>query len=142
MAKVLEFQLQHQTPMVTHYNSNIWFILVQLENQKRFSLEVNSVEILHRNTHTWFVIALSNGISCPSNYHGKGKKAAGNKQLCLRAFNESSLLVSLRLKLHLSQGIGSILYLMCQIINSNLLRKRKKSILCCQVKVVETVIRD
>lgn len=35
--------------------------------------------------------------------------------------------VSLRLKLHLSKGIGSILYLMCQIINSNLLHKRKKT---------------
>lgn len=42
------------------------------------------------------------------------------------------------------QGTGSILYLMCQIINSNFQhkRKKKKGGLCCQVKVVEIVILE
>ena len=82
--------------MVTHYSSNIWFILVQLENQKRFSLEVNSTEILHRNTHTHTqgLLSLSlMGLVVPPNHgNGKGKKAASNKQLCLRVLNELSLL--------------------------------------------------
>ena len=112
-------------------------------------LEVSSVKLFHRNkhkhtcTHTYRVCIVLSwiGLVVPPVTMAREKRQPVADNFAWGCEWITSA-ISFRLKLHLSKGIGSILWC-AHSINSNLLHKRKKKgILCCQVIVVEIVILD